>query len=98
MPQRLQIETQAENEEPILLPLRLELNETLKKLPCKGRVFDARNLRKSFQAACVKVGLGVIAIKISEHLTESTFESYNIVDSTDLYETMAKVEKYFDGS
>ena len=32
------------------------------------------------------------------HLTESTFERYNIVDSTDLHEAMAKVEKYFDGN
>ena len=37
-------------------------------------------------------------MKISEHLTESTFESYNTVDSTDLHEAMAKVEKYFDGN
>src|ERR1017187_5605494 len=84
------------------------------------------NLRKSFQAACVELGLGVetgphvwqykglllhdfrrssvrnlirsgvprrIAMKISGHLTESTFERYNIVDSTDLHEAMAKVEK-----
>jgi hypothetical protein len=92
-------------------------------------VFDARNLRnlrKPFQAACVKVrvrsrdgpkvwqykGLllhdfrrsggrnlsGVpwrIAMKISGHLTESTFERYNIVDSTNLHEAMAKVEKFF---
>jgi len=60
---QLRIEgNQTKNEEPILLPLPLELNEILKKLPRKGRVFDARNLRnlrKSFQAACVKVGLGV---------------------------------------
>ena len=95
------------------------------------KLFDARNLRKSFQASCVKVGLGVetgpkvwqynglllhdlrrsgvrnlirsgvprrIAMKISGHLTESTFERYNIVDSTDLHEAMAKVEKYFDGN
>ncbi len=129
---QLRIEgNQTKNEEPILLPLPLELNEILKKLPCTGRLFDARNLRKSFQAACVKVGLGVetgpkvwqykglllhdfrrsgvrnlirsgvprrIAMKISGHLTESTFERYNIVDSTDLHEAMAKVEKYFDGS
>ena len=129
---QLRIEgNQTKNEEPILLPLPLELNEILKKLAGKGRVFDARNLRKSFQAACVKVGLGVktgpkvwqykgvllhdfrrsgvrnlirsgvprrIAMKISGHLTESTFERYNIVDSTDLHEAMAKVEKYFDGN
>jgi hypothetical protein len=37
-------------------------------------------------------------MKISGHLTESTFERYNIVDSSDLHEAMAKVEKYFDGS
>ena len=94
-------------------------------------MFDARNLRKSFQAAYVNVGLGVetgpkvwqykglllhdfrrsgvrnlirsgvprrIAMKISGHLTESTFERYNIVDSADLHEAMAKVEKYFDGN
>jgi hypothetical protein len=93
--------------------------------------FDARSLRKSFQAVCVKVGLGVktgpedwrykgllihdfrrsgvrnlirsrvprrIAMKISGHLTESTFERHNVVDSTDLHEAMAKVEKHFDGS
>jgi hypothetical protein len=36
-------------------------------------------------------------MKISGHLTESTFERYNIVDSTDLHEAMAKVEKHFDG-
>jgi hypothetical protein len=47
------------NEDPILLPLPLGPNGILKELPRKGRVFDARNLRKSFQAACVKVGLGV---------------------------------------
>ncbi len=41
--------------------------------------------------------LGRIAIKISGHVTESTFERYNIVDSTDLHEAMAKVEKHFDG-
>jgi len=57
---QLRIEgNQTKNEDPILLPLPLELNEILKKLPRKGRVFDARTLRKSFQAACVKVGLGV---------------------------------------
>ena len=129
---QLRIEgNQTKNEEPILLPLPLELNEVLKKLPRKGKLFDARNLRKYFQAACVKVGLGVetgpevwqykglllhdfrrsgvrnlirsgvprrIAMKISGHLTESTFERYNIVDSTDLHEAMAKVEKYFDGN
>jgi integrase len=129
---QLRIEgNQTKNEEPILLPLPLELNEVLKKLPRTGKVFDATNLRKSFQASCVKVGLGVetgpkvwqykglllhdfrrsgvrnlirsgvprrIAMKISGHLTESTFERYNIVDSTDLHEAMAKVEKYFDGN
>ena len=51
--------SQTKNEEPILLPLPLELNDVLKELPREGRVFDARNLRKSFQAACVKIGLGV---------------------------------------
>jgi integrase len=129
---QLRIEgNQTKNEEPILLPLPLELNEVLQKLTRTGTVFDARNLRKSFQAACVKVGFGVetgpkvwqykglllhdfrrsgvrnlirsgvprrIAMKISGHLTESTFERYNIVDSTDLHEAMAKVEKYFDGN
>jgi integrase len=129
---QLRIEgNQTKNEEPILLPLPLELNEILKKLPREGKVFDARNLRKSFQASCVQVGLGVktgpkvwqykglflhdfrrsgvrnlirsgvprrIAMKISGHLTESTFERYNIVDSTDLHEAMAKVEKYIDGN
>jgi integrase len=50
---------QTKNEEPILLPLLLELNEVLEKLPRTEKVFDARNLRKSVQAACVKVGLGV---------------------------------------
>ena len=34
-------------------------------------------------------------MKISGHLTESTFERCNIVDSTDLHEAMAKVEKHF---
>jgi hypothetical protein len=37
-------------------------------------------------------------MKISGHLTESTFERYNIVDSRDLHEAMAKVENYFDGN
>jgi hypothetical protein len=37
-------------------------------------------------------------MKISGHLTESTFEGYNIVDSMDLHEAMAKVETYFDGN
>src|SRR5207247_7301446 len=115
---------QTKNEEPILLPLPLELTEVLEKLPREGRVFNARNLRKAFQAACVKVGLGVktgpkvwqykglilhdfrrsgvrnlirsgvprtIAMRISGHLTESTFERYNIVDATDLHEAMVKV-------
>ena len=41
--------------------------------------------------------LRTIAMRISGHLTESTFERYNIVDSTDLYEAMVKVEKHFDG-
>jgi len=129
---QLRIEgNQTKNEEPILLPLPMELNEILEKLPRTGRLFDARNLRKSFQAACVKIGLGVktgpkvwqykglllhdfrrsgvrnlvrsgvprrIAMKISGHLTESTFERYNIVDSTDLHDAMARVEKYFDGN
>jgi len=122
---------QTKNEDPILLPLPLEVSEILTKLPREGKVFNARNLRKAFQAACVKVGLGVktgpkvwqykglilhdfrrsgvrnlirsgvprrIAMRISGHLTESTFERYNIVDSTDLHEAMAKVEKHFDGS
>lgn len=120
---------QTKNEDPILLPLPLEVSEILKELPRVGRVFDARNLRKAFQAACVKVGLGVktgpkvwqykglilhdfrrsgvrnlirsgvprtIAMRISGHLTESTFERYNIVDATDLHEAMVKVEKHFD--
>ena len=119
---------QVKNEEPILLPLPVELSEVVKNLPPEGRVFNGRNLRKSFQAACLQVGLGVktgpkvwqykgllihdlrrsgvrnlirsgvprnIAMKISGHLTESTFERYNIVDSTDLREAMAKVEKHF---
>jgi len=121
---------QTKNENPILLPLPLEVSEILKKLPREGKVFNARNLRKAFQAACVKVGLGVktgpkvwqykglilhdfrrsgvrnlirsgvprrIAMRISGHLTESTFERYNIVDSTDLHEAMAKVEHHFGG-
>lgn len=50
---------QTKNVEPILLPQPLELNETLENLPREGRVFDARNLRKSFQGACIKVGLAV---------------------------------------
>jgi hypothetical protein len=37
-------------------------------------------------------------MKISGHLTESTFEGYNIVDSTDLHKALAKVEKHFDGT
>jgi hypothetical protein len=37
-------------------------------------------------------------MKISGHLTESTFERYNIVDSTDLHEAMTKVEKYSNGN
>ena len=119
---------QTKNEEPILLPLPVELEEVFNNLPREGGVFDARNLRKAFQAACVRVGLGVktgpkvwqykgllihdfrrsgvrnlirsgvprrVAMKISGHLTESTFERYNIVDSTDLREAMAKVEKHF---
>ena len=57
---QLRIEgNQTKNEDPILLPPPLELNEVLKKIPHQGRLFDARNLRKSFQAARVKVGLGV---------------------------------------
>lgn len=119
---------QVKNEEPILLPLPAELTEAVRDLPPEGTVFNGRNLRKSFQAACVQVGLGEktgtevwqykgllihdfrrsgvrnlirsgvprnVAMKISGHLTESTFERYNIVDSTDLREAMAKVEKHF---
>jgi integrase len=122
---------QTKNEDPILLPLPVEVSDILNKLPREGKVFDARNLRKAFQAACVQVGFGVktgpkvwqyrgvilhdfrrsgvrnlirsgvprrIAMRISGHLTESTFERYNIVDSTDLHEAMAKVEKHFDGT
>jgi hypothetical protein len=37
-------------------------------------------------------------MKISGHLTESTFERHNIVGSADLHEAMAKVEKYFDSN
>jgi len=37
-------------------------------------------------------------MKISGHLTESTFERYNTVDPTDLDKAMAKVEKDIDGS
>lgn len=37
----------------------LELNEVPEKKPRETKFFDARNLRKSFQAACVKVGLEV---------------------------------------
>ena len=118
---------QVKNEEPILLPLPVELSEGVKNPSPEGRVFNGRNLRKSFQAACLKVGLGVkidpkfwqykgllihdfrrsgvrnlvrsgvprnIAMKIWGHLTESTFERYNIVHSTDLREAMAKVEKH----
>jgi len=56
---QLRIEgSQTKNEEPILLPLPFELNQVLKKMSREGQVFDATNLRKSFQAACVKVGLG----------------------------------------
>ena len=43
----------------ILLSLPLDLNEVLKKLPRERKVFDARSLRKSLQAACVKVRLAV---------------------------------------
>jgi hypothetical protein len=86
---------------------------------------------KSFQAACVKVGLGVkigpkpwqykgllihdlrrsgvrnlswsgvhrtIAMKVSGHKTEAVFERYDIVDSTDLHDAMAKVEDRFEVS
>jgi hypothetical protein len=42
--------SQTKNEEPLLLPLPLELNEVLKKLPHEGSVFVARNLRKSVNA------------------------------------------------
>jgi hypothetical protein len=34
-------------------------------------------------------------MKISGNVTECAFERYNIVDSTDLREAMAKVEKFF---
>jgi integrase len=44
---QLRIEgNQTKNEEPILLPLPLELNETLKKLPRNVKLFAARNLPK----------------------------------------------------
>jgi hypothetical protein len=37
-------------------------------------------------------------MKISGHLTESTFERCNIVDPTDLDKAMTKVERDIDGS
>ena len=37
-------------------------------------------------------------MRISGHLTGSTFGRYNTVDSTDLHEAMARVEKHIDGS
>lgn len=114
----------------LLRPLPEELAEVLKKLPAGQEVFDVKNLRKAFLAACVKIRLGTkigpevwqyrachswlssepgqkshlsralraIAMRISGCLTESTFERYNIVDSADLDDAMAKVEKHFDGS
>jgi hypothetical protein len=58
-----------------------------------------RDLRRSGVRNLIRSGVPRrIAVKISGHLTESTFERYNIVDSTDLDEAMAKVEKYFDGN
>lgn len=38
--------------------LPAELAEVLKKLPCRAKVCDVKNLRKAFVAACVKVGSG----------------------------------------
>ena len=37
-------------------------------------------------------------MRISGLLTESTYERDNIVDSTDLHEAIARVEKHMDGS
>jgi integrase len=51
---------QTKNDEPLTLPLPKELHDELKAMKrSSGLVFDTRNLRKSFQTACVKVGLGV---------------------------------------
>ena len=39
-----------------------------------------------------------IAMEITGRLTESVFERHKVVDSTDLREAIAEIEKYFDGS
>jgi hypothetical protein len=39
-----------------------------------------------------------IAMEITGRLTESAFERHKVVDSTDLREAIAEIEKYFDGS
>jgi hypothetical protein len=58
-----------------------------------------RDFRRSGLRNLLRSGVPrVIAMKISGHLSESTLERYNIVDSTDLHGAMAKVEKYFDGN
>ncbi|PYT80872.1 MAG: hypothetical protein DMG40_11480 [Acidobacteria bacterium] len=41
---------QTKNEDPILLPLPLEVSEILKELPREGKVFDARNLKEPAQS------------------------------------------------
>ncbi len=49
---------QTKNEDPLLRSLPTGLAAVLKKLPRQDRVFSAKNLRKAFQAACIKIGLG----------------------------------------
>jgi hypothetical protein len=63
----------------------------------KGLILD--DSRRSGVRNLIRSGVPrTIAMRISGHLTESTFERYNIVDSTDLHEAMVKVEKHFDGT
>jgi len=58
-----------------------------------------RGVRRSGVRNLIRSGVPRrIAMKISGHLTESTFERYNTVDPTDLDKAMAKVEKDIDGS
>lgn len=48
---------QTKNKEPLMLRLSIELADLLRKMPSRGHVFDATNLRRAWKAATIAVGL-----------------------------------------